>query len=88
MAESRPQVNSQNEVSNKDVPLQIYSGSAAPDVMSGRLTATYGNGSNRLLQNFLTESGVSPTTSHGQQMLDNAKDEPSIASGLSSGGKL
>ena len=53
----------------------------------GGLTATYGagNGSNRLLQNFLTESGVSPgdSSKRGGGLLDNAKDEPSIASGAS-----
>lgn len=42
-----------------------------------------GNTSNRLLQNFLTESGVSPNSSHYHQTLTNIKDEPSIASGTS-----
>jgi len=38
-----------------------------------------GTASNRLLQNFLTESGFSPTSSQHHKTLSNCKDEPSIA---------
>lgn len=66
---------------NENAVLNRYS-SGVPD--PNTMTNTYGNGSNRLLQNFLTESGLSPTTSNGGgRLLDNAKDEPSIASGMS-----
>ena len=72
-----------NTARDSAAPLHQNSG-AAHEVGSGNgLTATYGNGSNRLLQNFLTESGVSPGSSRGRNYFDNAKDEPSIASGNS-----
>ena len=66
-----------------DATMQAYSSSVG--VAENGLTNTYGGqGSNRLLQNFLTESGLSPSSSHGAGRtsagLDFVKDEPSISS--------